>query len=142
MALFSAVHRAIRGTDFAAGKPWRASSIAYECKPAERSCGGGTTAILFHTQEQDQPWVVFDLGSPQKLARVEVVNREDCCGERAAPLVFETSTDGEKFHEVTRTTEPFDVWETTFKPVTARYVRLRVDRRSYLHLVRVSVFAR
>jgi hypothetical protein len=26
-----------------------------------------------------------------------------------------------------------------FKPVTARYVRLRVDRRSYLHLEKVMI---
>lgn len=142
IALYSGVQSAIRGPDLAAGKPWTASSKAYECKPAERSCGGGVTSILFHTLEQDQPWVTFDLGSPQKFARVEVVNREDCCAERAAPLVVETSDDGQKYREVARTTEPFDEWTATFKPVKARYVRLRVDRRSYLHLVRVSVFAR
>ncbi len=142
IAGYSAIQRALRGPDLAEGKPWRTSSQSYECKPAERSCGGAVTSILFHTQEQDQPWVVYDLGSKKKIARLEVVNRDDCCAERAAPLVFETSNDGEQFREVARTTEPFNEWETTFKPVTARYVRLRVDRRSYLHLNRVSVFGR
>jgi F5/8 type C domain len=140
LAIYSSVQRALRGPDLAAGKPWTASSSAYTCKPAERECGGGHTAIFFHTLEEDKPWVQFDLGSPKKFRRLEVVNRDDCCTDRAVPLVFETSDDGKQFKEVARSTEPFDTWEATFKPVTARYIRLRIDRRTYLHLVRVSVY--
>jgi hypothetical protein len=139
IAINSAVQRAIRGPDLAAGKPWRASSKAYDCKPAEMECGGVHTAIFVHTVEQDNPWVEIDLGAPKKFARVEVVNRDDCCSERAVPLVIETSNDGQEYREVARTTEPFDEWDPTFQAVTARYVRARVDRKSLLHLVRLGV---
>jgi hypothetical protein len=143
LAIYSSVQRALRGPDLAAGKPWRASSSAFECKPAQRECGGAHTAIFFHTLQQDQPWVQIDLGSPKKFSRLDVVNRDDCCADRATPLVFEISNDGQQFKEVTRTTEPFDTWDVTFHPVTARYIRLRVDRsRTYMHLVRVSVHAK
>jgi hypothetical protein len=139
MAINAAVQSAIRGPDLAAGKPWRASSKAYDCKPADMECGGAHTGIFFHTLEQDNPWVEIDLGKPTKFARVEVVNRDDCCLERAAPLVIETSNDGQEYREVARTTEAFDTWSATFQAVTARYVRARVDRKSFLHLVRLGV---
>jgi hypothetical protein len=145
VALFTtvtAVQRAIRGPDLALGKSWRASSKSFDCKPAEMNCGGAHTAIFLHTLEEDQPWVAIDLGKRTKFSRVEVENREDCCQDRAVPLVVETSDDGNQFQEVARTTEVFGDWSATFPPVTARYVRLRVDRRSYLHLVRVRVRAR
>jgi hypothetical protein len=136
------VQRAVRGPDLAAGKAWHASSKAYDCKPEEMSCGGAHTAILFHTQEEAQPWVEFDLGAPTKFARVEVENRDDCCQERAVPLVIEVRNDGSEFRAVARTTEVFRNWTATFEAVTARYVRVRVERPSYLHLVGVRVRAR
>jgi len=136
---FGAVQRALQGPDLALGKPWRASSKAFDCHPKEMECGGARSAMFFHTQEEQDPWVEIDLGSPQTFARVEVVNREDCCTERVAPLVIEVSDDGKTWREVARNPETFRSWEATFKPVTARYVRARVARRSTLHLVRVSV---
>lgn len=144
-ALFAAtsgLQRAIRGPDLAAGKAWRVSSKAFDCKPAEKSCGGASSAMFFHTQQDESPWVEIDLGKSTRFGRVEVENREDCCQERAVPLVIETRDDGTEFREVARTTEVFSDWAATFKPVTARYVRVRIDRREYLHLVRVSVRAR
>jgi hypothetical protein len=141
-AVTTGLQRAVRGPDLAAGKTWRASSKAFDCKPAEMNCGGARTAIFLHTQEQASPWVEIDLGAPTKFARVEVENREDCCQDRAVPLVIETRDDGSEFREVARTTAVFRDWSATFTPVTARYVRVRIDRQSYLHLVRVGVYAR
>jgi F5/8 type C domain len=141
-AVTAGLQRALRGPDLAAGKAWRASSKAFDCKPAEMNCGGARTAIFLHTREEASPWVEIDLGAPTKFSRVEVENREDCCQDRAVPLVVETRDDGTEPREVARTTEVFRDWAATFEPVTARYVRVRVDRRSYLHLVRVGVRAR
>ena len=140
--LMSAIGRAVRGTDLALGKPWRASSSAFECHPQNSECGGARTAIFFHTNEEDSPWVEIDLGEPQTMRRLEVVNREDCCADRANPLVAEVSDDRTKWREVARSTETFREWDTTFDPVKARYLRVRVDRRAILHLVRVSVWSR
>jgi hypothetical protein len=136
---YNAVVRAMQGPDLAASKPWKASSKAFECHPKEMECGGVRTSIFFHTAEEEKPWVEIDLGSPQTFGRLEVVNRDDCCSERAAPLVAEVSSDHEKWSEVARKPDTFREWTAKFNPTTARYVRLRVDRRSTLHLVRVSV---
>lgn len=137
----NALQRALQGPDLAANKSWRASSKQFDCHPKDMECGGARSAMFFHTTEEEKPWVEIDLGSGQKISRVEVVNREDCCLERAVPLIVEVSNDRNTFQEVARRTETFREWETTFAPVTARYVRVRVDRRSILHLVRVTVRA-
>jgi hypothetical protein len=124
-----------------AGKPWTASSKAYDCHPKDMECGGARSAMFFHTQEEEKPWIVLDMGAPQSFSRLEVVNREDCCADRAVPLVVEVSDDNQKWTEIARRTDQFREWETTFKPTTARYVRLRVDRRTSFHLVRVTLRA-
>jgi hypothetical protein len=136
-----AVRRGLQGPDLALGKPWRASSRAFECHPHDMECGGAHSAMFFHTTEEEKPWLLIDLGAPTEFARVEVVNREDCCIDRAVPLVLEVGDDETHFREVARNPEAFRDWEATFAPLKARYVRLRVDRRSILHLVRVSVRA-
>jgi hypothetical protein len=144
VALFmgnSTLQRAMQGPDLLANKPWTTSSKLFECHPKDMECGGARSAMLFHTSDDDKPWVEYDLGSPQKIARVEIINREDCCLERAVPLVIEVSNDHVKYQEVARRVETFREWEATFPPVTARYLRARVDRRSTLHLVRVSARA-
>jgi hypothetical protein len=142
LAINAAVQRAIRGPDLAAGKSWTASSKAFDCNPAEKSCGGAHTAIFFHTLEEVNPWVQIDLGARKKFRRVRIENRDDCCEDRAVPLVVETSNDGNEFREVGRRTDAFDDWDATFDQVTARYVRVRADRKTYLHLAHVGVHAR
>jgi hypothetical protein len=129
----------VNGPDYALGKPWRASSKGYECHPAETECGGARTAIFFHTQEEENPWVEIDLGKPESFSRIEVTNREDCCPERAVPMIVEVGDDRQHWTEVAKRTETFRVWEAKFKTVKARYVRLRVPRYTALHLVKVAV---
>ncbi|MEY4582148.1 MAG: hypothetical protein RL701_6851 [Pseudomonadota bacterium] len=137
--LYGAVHRAMQGPDLALGKPWRASTSAFQCHPKDMECGGARSEIFFHTAEENKPWVEIDLGSPQTFSVIEVVNRDDCCQERATPLIVEVGNDQNNWTEVAKRTEQFRTWETAIKPTTARYVRLRVDRRTSFHLVRVSV---
>jgi hypothetical protein len=136
------VQHAIKGPDLALGKPWRASSRTFECHPKQEECGGAATAIFFHTNDENRPWVEIDLGAALSFGRIGVVNREDCCPERAVPLIVEISDDRNRWIEVARRSESFQDWEATFRTVKARYVRFRVDRVSTLHLVRVSVWAR
>lgn len=95
--------------------------------------------IFFHTNEEDSPWVQYDLGEPKTFHEVEVQNRLDCCGDRAVPLVVEVSDDEKSWTQVARMDEPFARWVPTFPPRRARYVRLRVARRSILHLEAVAI---
>jgi hypothetical protein len=135
------VQRATRKPDLVPGKPWRASSSLETCKPAEHYCASAHTDIFFHTVEEDQPWVEFDLGSPMSFSVVEVTNRSDCCPDRAIPLVVEVSNDRNTWREVARRKETFSEWRAKFSPQKARYVRLRALRRTLLHLEKVAVRA-
>jgi hypothetical protein len=127
------------GPDLAAGKRWEASSAypgytASGVKPAK-----ATEPALFCTNEDNEPWWSLDLGAASSIGSVTIVNRADCCIERAPPLVVEVSPDGKKWREVARTTEAFRTWRPSFKPAKARYVRLRSLRRTYLHMKDVRV---
>jgi hypothetical protein len=136
------IQRALEPPDLARGKPFRTSSKWMDCHPERQDCGGTHTSIMFHTLEEKEPWFELDLGKPQRFARVEVVNRSDCCPDRAIPLVLEVGNDPQHFRAIAKRKQPFSEWDVEFAPVTARYVRLRVTRRSTLHLERVSVRAK
>jgi hypothetical protein len=144
-ALFAAksgIERAIRGPDLALGKRWTASTKAFDCHPDRNECGGAQTAIFFHTNEENQPWLEYDLGTPQQIARVRIVNRDDCCIDRAVPLAVEVSDDRAKWRTVAQQKEAFRSADISFDPVKARFVRLRVTRRAALHLTSVTIHAR
>jgi hypothetical protein len=130
------------GRDLAAGRPWRASSAygGYGCKSPQQSCEASRD-YFFHTEEQDRPWIEFDLGKSQTIAGLRVDNRKDCCAERIVPIVVEVSRDQEKFTEVARRDEGFRTWRAEFEPVLARYVRIRSTRRTIMHLSRVRILS-
>lgn len=128
-----------QGPDLAAGKAWRASSKPADCSPQEHTCLGVRTDMFFTTNEETDPWLEIDLGRDTPFNTVEVKNRSDCCTDRAAPMLIEVSRDGKTFREVSRRSDPFSTWEARFALQTARYVRLRVPRRTTLHLDKVAV---
>ena len=125
------------GPNLAAGKPFRLSSqlSSWASCVANDGCKG----LMFHTETEDNPWVEIDLGAPQKVKRLEVINRGDCCADRAVPLVAEVSNDRASWTEVARRTTPFGSWNATFPARVARYVRVRAPRRTVLHLMAVAV---
>jgi hypothetical protein len=118
-------------TDLAQGRPWRASSAL----PAVY-----TANILFHTNEEMNPWFEIDLGESKEVRRLLVKNRSDSNWGRAVPLIAELSEDQANWKAVARRESPFSVWEPDFAPQKARYVRLRVPRVTSLHLEQVKVF--
>ena len=128
------IRRLVLGPNLAEGKPFVTSSTYVLCaNPAD--CGG----YFFHTNSGDNPWVEFDLGSPEPIHRLEIKNRSDCCSERAIPLFVEISVDRVQWTVVAERKKDFDSWTSTFPSKTARYVRLRVGRSSILHLKEVVV---
>jgi len=125
------------GPNLAAGKPFRLSSSfsGWAACVANNGCNG----LMFHTETEPNPWVELDLGAPKKVSRVEVINRGDCCADRATPLVVEVSTDRATWTPVARRNEPFGSWGASFPARVARYVRLTVPRRTVLHLQAIAV---
>ena len=128
-------------TELNVNKPWRTSS-QYEqvgCKSPAQKCPENT-GFFFHTLNDATPWVEFDLGAAQKVSRVRVDNRPDCCSERADPLIIEVSTDQKHWRKVANHEGPFTTWDAKFNSVNARYVRVRLMRQEYFHLEAVHVY--
>lgn len=125
--------------DIAEGLPFTLSSQWKECHPEREECGHFKTRAKFITLEEASPWYQVDLGQPTKFSRFTIVNRQDLAIERAVPLVIEVSDDAKTFKVVARQEEVFIEWAPIIEPVTARYVRVRVDRFSLLHLEAVRV---
>ena len=120
--------------DLAKGKRFWTSSRWSGC-PAALPC----LDLMFHTDEEQNPWVEIDLGSQQVIRRIEVSNRADAFDEREVPLIAEISKTGLQWTEVGRRTTNFVSWTAKFPPTTARYVRLRTPKRTVFNLRGVAV---
>lgn len=126
--------------DIARGKAWVASSKWPEggCASPAQVCAESPD-YFFSTTEEDNPWLEFDLGAKRSVSGILVKNRVEA-GERAVPLVVEVSTDHFAWREVTRQSDEFKSFRKSFTKTQARWVRLRVARKSFLHLLRVKIF--
>jgi hypothetical protein len=127
--------------DVAAGKTWAASSSDWDFERAGSMDKFGHEDLLFHTQSEHSPWLVIDLGAFERVRGIALENRGGCCQERAVPLIVELSIDGQSWQEVARRDKTFKSWETRFRPQSARFVRLRVPRKTVFHLRRVRVLS-
>ena len=130
-----------RARDVAHNMPWRASSVfaqAGGCKSPLQECPEGLD-YFFHTEEEPKAWLEFDLQSSRRITAVRVVNRKDCCAERAVPLVVEVSSDHNHWKSVARREVTFSTWLAEFAPVEARWVRLRLENRAHFHLAQVRI---
>jgi hypothetical protein len=127
-------------SELLAGKPWRVSS-QYEvcCTSPAQQCTDHPN-YFFHTKEETNPWLEFDLGKERKISKVRVDNRLDCCTERADPIVIEVSTDQKHWRKVARHEGVFTTWETQFSPVHGRYLRVHLLKHDYFHLSAVHAY--
>jgi hypothetical protein len=127
--------------DLAANKPWQASSYYPGFPGSGLKPVNSTEGAFFSTNDDISPWWMVDLQKPTQVGGLTVVNRADCCIERATPLVAEVSLDGQNWREVSRRTDKFRTWRPEFAPTSARYVRLRALRRTFVHFKDVRVHA-
>jgi hypothetical protein len=127
--------------DLAPKATWVASSDfgVGGCKSPQQQCDTGPN-YFFHTAQDADPAITFDLGKVRQVSGVEIDNRRDCCQERADPLVVDVSTNGATWKVVARRTGSFTTWRAPFSPVRARYVKIHVPVASgALHLSRVRI---
>ncbi|MEP7053055.1 MAG: discoidin domain-containing protein [Pseudomonadota bacterium] len=129
------------GRELATGMPWKASSMngGLGCASPAQHCSQSPN-FFFHTTEEVNPWLEFDLGATQRISRMRIENRLDCCSDRAVPLDVEVSTDHENWKMVARQAEEFTTWNVSFDSSEARWVRLRTYRKTYLHLAEVRIW--
>lgn len=126
--------------DLAEGKRWEASSAWGAFPRVGVMTGDAPIDGRFHTHDEQDPWVRLDLGQVRRVHAIRIENRTNCCKERAIPLSIELSVDGESWQVVGYRRVPFDTMRQQFPAQQARYVRLRIDRRSSLHMRRISVY--
>jgi len=126
-----------QGPDLAKNKPFRLSADWQGW--ADCLAHDGCHGLMLHGEMDNNPWVEIDLGAPKRVQRIDVVNREDCCEDRAVPLIVELSSDRNEWTLVARRNEEFKSWTAKFPPRTARYVRLKVLKRTMLHLRSIAV---
>jgi hypothetical protein len=128
-----------QNTDLTLNKSWHASSSASTgCSSPLQYCDD-SPSYFFHTAEERDPWVEFDLEQPRDFSSARVVNRRDCCGERASPLVLEVSDDQKKWKQIARHEGGFRTWKVEFPRQRARYVRVRAVGVTILHLAAVRL---
>jgi hypothetical protein len=128
----------------ASRRPWEeytwSASSTWDGFPQSGTLGDhGAHDLLFHTDEQENPWVVVDLRTTRAVRDVQVTNRADCCDDRGLPLVLELAEDDRRFNPIDTRTAPFDVWRVTFAPRRARYLRLRAIGMTFLHLCDIEI---
>lgn len=125
--------------DLARGQPWKTSShLMGGCTSPAQSCPE-SPMYFFHTQEDERPWIVIDLGAKVRFSSLRIRNRIECCADRGIPLVVEVSSDQKKWKQVARRGEQFDVWKPEFETQSARWVRLRAVTKTWLHLHSIRV---
>jgi hypothetical protein len=124
--------------------PWRwyrfRASSAYSKYHLTGELGdSGPRELLFHTNEEQSPWVEVDLLTIRPIHKVVLKNRMDCCQERGVPLVVEMRAPDGTYWTVATREAPFDIWSAEFPEVAARYVRIRSLKRTILHLSAIEI---
>ncbi len=102
----------------------------------------------FHTGDQDNPWWQVDLGRTMPLDRVVIYNRGDGQVEkRAAHMVLLLSDDGRNWRRAYQHDGTVFGGQRDGRPLriplggtTARFVRIELPGRQYLHLDEVEVY--
>ena len=102
----------------------------------------------FHTNQEQNPWVIITLPKPGTIAGFEIINRiqKDVKSWRdlARDLTMWVSEDKKAWKQVWQTKQGQDVWAVNLdKSVKARYVKLGLPGkfgRRYFHLKSVKLF--
>jgi hypothetical protein len=102
----------------------------------------------FHTSAGENPWWQVDLGRMRSIGRVVIWNRCDGTAARAGQLRLLLSADGSAWREVYRHdgsvfygAEKGAPLEILLENETARFVRVTVPGKNYLHLDEIEVFS-
>jgi hypothetical protein len=95
-----------------------------------------------HTNVQEQPWILVDLGQERSIKEIRVYNRGDEYAHETIPLDLEVSLDGVHYETIDRRATPFsqsDPWVVR-RSTTARFVRLSKSGHGYIALAEIEVY--
>jgi len=99
----------------------------------------GPYDLIFHTNEEESPWVVVDLGKTRSVKDVRVINRVDWGSNRGLPLKLELAGDDRHFVTLGTRTTRFDEWHVTFAARKAHYLRLQAAGVTILHFREIQI---
>jgi len=131
--------------NYALDRPARSSSVAFATSPDGANDGSKNGTFGFHSIEEEMPWWTVDMGKSIAVGEIRVFGRGDCCYDQSIPLALEASDDGTTFRKIAERTEPFsesNPWVIKPDELFTRFIRLRTQRRSFLVLSEVEVYAR
>lgn len=143
--------------NIALGRPASQSSVCQwsSSQNAADDAAGAVNGIKdghqgFHTEIENEPWWIVDLGGPYGIYEIKLFNRLDIPGvaERSAKLAIDIGLGENSLVEVYRRNEGesfggIDGDPLIFRPdipIIGRYVRVRLLQRDYLHLDQVEVY--
>ena len=109
---------------------------------------GEPVPCAFHTNKENEPWVVLKLGRRVEVRALEIVNRQGGSGDREANLVAWLSEDGVTWTEVWNAGSKAEnswiipVAGADGSGMKAAWVKLgtRQNHPEYFHLSRVTVY--
>ena len=131
-----------------------AATVNGEKVAPEQDAAGGVDGVKtgkwgFHTLYEEQPWWQVDLGKSMPIDRVLLYNR--CDGNfarRNGRIILLLSENGKDFRPAYRHDGSVFLGKPDAKPLTvslggrpARFVRLQLPGKAYLHLDEVEVYA-
>jgi len=145
-AAFAITRATVLPRNIALGKPVHPSSRKHNPPDGHELVDGEIgSSFGIHTNIEDSPNVVIDLQSGYWIDSVRVYNRVDGWFDDCLPLVVELSQDGTKWDAIGRREQHFDAsppWVVNGAGRPAQFVRIRVDRKSYLAISEVEVFGK
>lgn len=145
-AAFAAIRALVVPPNIALDKPVHPSSRKAGTPDGHELVDGdmGTTVGLV-TNTEESPSVVINLQNKFWISSVKVHNRQDGWFDDCLPLVVELSQDGVHWDTIGRREQHFEAnppWVVDGGGRPAHFVRLRVDRKSYLALGEVEVYGK
>ncbi len=106
----------------------------------------GHAPYAFHTSDEERPWLQVDLGRAQPITGIAITNRTDGNGARTTALTISLSDDAIAWKEIATIDGPKERWNVSLlngeSPRIARYVRLTLPSKGFLHLSGVRVYGR
>ncbi len=99
----------------------------------------------FHTGNEKEPWAEVRLPGMAEVSAVHLNNEFGQNGWRMVPFTVEVSTDGNSWKKVAESDKVQTVYNFTFAPVKAQFVRVTVrspDGNRLFHLRKFAVFGK
>lgn len=128
--------------NLARGKPAQESSQFNQDYPAFKGVDGRKdNHAMFHTDIQVNPWWQVDLERSYSISYIMLYNRTDCCAERERTVQVLLSEDGANWQRIYgHDGSDFRELRVEAGGRRARFVRVQLAEKNYLHLQEVEVY--